>query len=104
MNFLKVAKELLRDLSRRHFFGGRIVLHNMLPEDPTLIANKIRELNGEVRTDWFALPGLHAFTKFDYLQGGGAMFTPTVGYPIKVFMNGATGETRIFPAALFLQK
>lgn len=76
---------------------------HMPSEDPTLIANKLAELN-HINEGWFALPGFHAFTKFDYLQGGAVSFNPMIGFPIKIFMNRATGETRIFPAGIFLQK
>lgn len=75
----------------------------MPAEDPILVAHKLTELNGTIG-GWFALPGFHAFTKFEYLQAGGASFSPMVGYPIKVFMNGTTGEIRVFPAGVFLQK
>ena len=83
----------------------------MPTEDHSKVRAKLDELNGgslggliHVRSvEWVALEGFNALTKFDFLSNGGAVFTPTAGYPVKIFVNTSTGEMKIFPAAQFLR-
>lgn len=48
------------------------------------------------------IEGYYALTKFEFPKGSaGAVFTPSVGVPVKAFMNTNTGEIRIFAANFF---
>jgi hypothetical protein len=76
-----------------------------LQESQELINAKVAQLNANSpagERGWTPLAGLHALTQFQFLQNSGAMFTPSSGYPIKVFVNTITGEVKIFPAINFI--
>ncbi len=84
-------------------------------ENRTLIANKIAELNEEsynrsgartiiapppIPQIWSAVGGYFVVTGFDFAQGKN-IFNPSHGYPTKVFLNGLTGEVKMYSANMF---
>lgn len=52
---------------------------------------------------WAEIPGYFALTKFDYPNedNSGAVFNPSFGVPVKVFMNTETGEIKTFSGNIF---
>ena len=83
--------------------------------DPLKIATKIAELNRESANQtprtvsglltpipqvWKAFDGYNTLTKFDY-NNGSPLFTPSVGIPLKAFLNTQTGEIKTFVADIF---
>lgn len=49
---------------------------------------------------WQEFPGYNSLTKFDY-NNGSPTFSPSVGIPIKAFLNTRTGEIKTFVASIF---
>ena len=81
------------------WFCGILGIHKSM-ENPAKVLAKVKELNGGETGHWLAIPGYHALTKVELNQGN-ANFFPGTGVILKVFVNGRTGEIRIFPAPMF---
>lgn len=77
----------------------------ILMEDTTKVQKKVDELNSKEKPGnqgWTALNGYNALTRFEFGDSTkGATFYPSSGIPVKVFINAADGEIRVFPATFF---
>lgn len=81
-------------------------------EDPQKVAKKIVDLNNASWREsgsppmarapqvWQEFTGYNALTKFDF-NNGAPIFHPSVGIPLKAFLNIVTGEVKLFVASIF---
>lgn len=68
------------------------------------IQEKLMELNGGKKGPWFAVDGYHALIAFSFPSSennGVPQFNPSSGVPAKVFINGQSGEIKIFSGFIF---
>lgn len=74
-------------------------------EDAEQVQKKVEELNKKEKPGnqgWVAVDGYNALTKFEFGDSNkGPTFYPSSGIPVKIFINAANGEIRVFPATVF---
>jgi hypothetical protein len=74
----------------------------MPQENPVAINNYIQWLNMTYPPGpWVQIHGWSAITNVTYGQGGAVTFNPTVGFPVKGFINMGSGEVKIVDARRF---
>lgn len=71
-----------------------------MPQNQTLIDQKIAELSRLTNHIWKEAQGYHALTMVD-IRTSGVAFNPASGIPIKVFVDTVSGELKMFPASMF---
>jgi hypothetical protein len=73
-----------------------------IQEDQIKIQAKIAELTKQFGGNWSPVDGFTALTNVQFITEG-LIFNPTVGVPIKAFINQDTGEIKTFSAQLFIK-
>lgn len=86
--------------------GGimRLGRPKFMPYNQRKIDNQIEALNVstmKLGQRWERIPAEYALTKVKIKDTGEAIFSPSSGIPLLVFMNTETFELRIFPAKFF---
>lgn len=77
-------------------------------ENPGLVEQKRQELNNLTPgQNWIIIRDYVALVNFQFMLNQAnqnsktAVFNPAAGYPVKAFLNSATGELRLFSIELF---
>ncbi|MEK7135172.1 MAG: hypothetical protein AAB780_00505 [Patescibacteria group bacterium] len=73
-------------------------------EDLVKITTKLRELNGGTEVgNWVLVSEVYAPEKFVYTGPDQGRTEDSLAYPMRMFVNKATGEVKIYSAKAFLK-
>lgn len=98
---IKKGRELKGIL--RAFFIKFGILEYMPPqEDKKKVNDKIEYLKKEYGGSWIQLIGFNALTIASY-EVTGIIYNPSVGTPVKAFINTQTGEIKVYDARFFFK-
>ncbi len=71
-------------------------------ENPQSVTNWINWLNTNFGPGpWIPLSGHKSYVEMQYDLSGTPIFNPSLGFPVKLFWNQATGEIKAFDARKF---
>jgi hypothetical protein len=76
-----------------------------MQENMQKVIDKVNQLNRAEKVaanrKWSALDGYNALTTVTFDANNRPIYNPSFGYPIKVFINNATGEMKLFSVYKF---
>lgn len=88
---MKIIKLILNKL--------RGIVHSTM-EDPQKVQAKLIELQTKTGHVWTTSDGYHALTSVSF-NTSGAVFNPSKGVVVKVFLDTYTKEIKLFPFGMF---